>query len=206
MTVETINTSYDGHVDVNGTKADDVSNLATGTGIKGAEGPWRSYIKFSLSALPSNANITQVRLKLYCNTAGGAAHLLDIHAYSSNGSDNDPASDTGVTLYNRCASGNLYVNDSASLRSTGTKWFTLGSGESAQACVDVENAIDTPDYYSVGLHEEGDNDDDAFVDAIEAAGSNYAQLEVTYTTPAAGQPYISRVQRIEGMRTWGGNM
>lgn len=194
MPIITITADYDGYARFNAGyyKTDIAVNLQIGLGIvKGTNYYHRSFIRFPLSSLPAGVNVTQVRLKVYCYVAGGAAHLLDIHAYDTNGQSN-PQPDNAQTAYNRCASGNLYINDSDALRTINTKWFTLGDGENAQACIDVENAKSAVNQFSVGLHEEGDNDARAYLHALEYTGGIPAQLEITYeeaAPPPAGYSY-----------------
>lgn len=137
-------------------------------------GAWR----FPLNNLPADATVTQVRRKYYCNGAGGASHLVDDHAYGSNGQE-DPGADIGYPGYPNCASGNLYSDDSDEFRTTGEKWRTLGGS----VCADVQAAKAAVNRFSLALHEEGDDDPYATIEALEAAGSNPPQLEITYTVP-----------------------
>lgn len=144
---------------------------------------YRGALKFLLNTLPAGATVTQVRLKVYCRVAGAATHLLDIHAYDTNGQTDveteavPPDCDLG---YAHCVSGNLYVNDSDALRTVGTKWFTLGGS----VCTDVQNAKSAVNRFSLGLHEEGDDaNPHAEIDTLETVGGIPAQLEITYTVP-----------------------
>lgn len=139
---------------------------------------YRGFFRYSLADLPAGANVLKVRLKISVNAVGGASHLLDVHPYNGNGQA-DPEVDTEQTLYDRCAAGTPYVDDSTEFRTTGTKWFTLGDGENAQACIDVENAKSAVNRFSLGLHEEGDDDAKATLDALEGSGIE-SQLEITY--------------------------
>lgn len=148
----------------------------------------RSAIRFSLSNLPSGANVTRVRVRLKVRVAGGAAHLGDIHPYNANGQA-DPEADGAEDCYNRCAAGTEYIDDSTEFRATGVKWFTLGDGETAQACVDVENAKSAVNRFSIGLHEEGDNDDRAEVEklgSVPPGGPTPPLLEITFEYLAQG--------------------
>ena len=144
-----------------------------------AEHHYRPALRFPLTDLPAGKTITQVRLKVNVLVAGGAAHLTDIHPYNSDGQA-DPEVDTDPNFYSRCASGGEYINDSTALRTTGVKWFILG----AQACTDVENAKSAVNRFSVELHEEGDNDAFATLEALEHVDPNNAQLEITYEEEA----------------------
>jgi hypothetical protein len=179
MVVLTITADYDGEVDSSGAKDDTASEMYVSYRPKAAY-PSRSYIRFPLTDLPSNIVITQVRLYVYCIEAGGSTHLTDIHAYGTNGQE-DPQADTGTTLYNRCASGNLYVDDSTDLRTTGDKWFVLG-GSVAQDIINAKNAVNR---FSLALHEEGDDETvGASLATLECVGYPYpAKLEITYGVP-----------------------
>jgi hypothetical protein len=183
LAVLIITTDYDGHVYLNvGTgeyvKADTISEARVGFSSKDNY-KYRSFFRFPLINLPSNAQISQVRLYVYCRYYGSSTHLTDIHAYGTNGQEN-PQTDTGQTLYDRCASGNLYVDDSIDLRTSGDKWFVLG-GSVAQDIINAKNAVNR---FALGLHEEGDNDTYAALDTLEYSGGYPAKLEITYTVPA----------------------
>ena len=174
MTVLTIDTDYDGDVNNSFTKTTNGATVRVGIAAKA---PYHTFARFPLTNLPTGATISQVRLLVNCGTAGGAAHLLDIHPYNSDGQA-DPSGDAGDPCYSRCAAGTAYVNDDTSLRSTGAKAFTLGSNVVA----DVGNAKTAVNRFSLGLHEEGENDNYASITALDA-GSNVPQLEITYTQP-----------------------
>jgi len=188
VAVITINADYDDEVEkmlVGWFCLLGATSIRTGkTGSGAAYTRYRGAIRFPLGALPAGSTVTQVRLKVYCRVAGGATHLLDIHAYNTNG-QSDPEADAGGgvfcdVVYARCASGNLYNNDDTSLRTTGTKWFILGG----TVCTDVQNAKTAVNRFSLGLHEEGDDEDPpAEIDTMETVGGTPAQLEITYTVP-----------------------
>jgi hypothetical protein len=190
MAVLTVTADYDCRFwtdNTNYSKYDDLNGYI-GAGGKGADYN-RVALRFPLTDLPSNAQISQVRLYVYCKTAGSSTHLLDIHAYGTNGQD-DPSADDAQTGWNRCASGNLYVDDSPDLRTTGDKWFILG-GSIAQ---DIINAKNNVNRFALGLHEEGDNDTYAAIAQIGDTNYPYpAKLEITYEAaapPPAAQYYI----------------
>ena len=174
MTVLTINTDYDGDVNNSFTKTTNGATVRVGIAAKA---PYHTFARFPLTNLPTGATISQVRLLVNCGTAGGAAHLLDIHPYNSDG-QTDPSADAGDPCYSRSAAGTAYINDDTSLRSTGAKAFTLGGSVVA----DVGNAKTAVNRFSLGLHEEGENDNYASITALDA-GSNVPQLEITYTQP-----------------------
>jgi len=138
---------------------------------------WRSAFRFPLTSLPAGSTVTQVVFKGYCDTAGGALHLTDVHPYNGDGQAN-PAGDPGTTLYARCAAGSPYIDDSTELRTTGEKLFTLGG----TVCADVQNAKAAVDRFSLGVHEEGDDDDAARLRSLEYPYTS--QLIVWYTVPA----------------------
>jgi len=142
------------------------------------KGEWqwiRIFCRFPLTDLPVGATVTEVRRRIYCLIAGGASHLIDDHAYGSNGQE-DPANDNAQTCFNRCVSGNLYQNDSTELRTTGEKWATLGGS----VCQDVMNARSVG-YFAMAIHEEGENDPYAVVSSY--TGPYPLKLEITYTVP-----------------------
>lgn len=154
---------------------------------------FRVFFRFSLAALPSGAIVTQVRRRIYCESAGGENHLIDDHAYGSNGQE-DPESDSAQTCYNRCASGILYQNDSIELRTTGEKWAVL----SGTICADIQNAKDAVGYFSLAIHEEGDDDPSAIIDGTSGT---LPQLEITYEEeippPAVGYQYSNGLVSIQ---------
>jgi hypothetical protein len=182
MVVLTITANYDGYATSANVKDDTSVSIDVGLYQKG--GSVRSFIRFPLDALPPNAQITQVRLYVYCYTAGSSTHLTDVHAYGTNGQE-DPQPDDAQTAYNRCASGNLYVDDSDALRTTGDKWFVLGGS----VITDLVNAKNAVNRFSLALHEEGDNDAVANLASLENTSDPYPpKLEITYTVPGIAVP------------------
>lgn len=188
MTLLAIDVDYDGHI----TNATDYPKSDTGTtllvGDNGKSGDGHIFLRFPLTDLPLGATITLVQLKIYCSEAGGGAHLLDVHPYNADGQA-DPEVDTGEACWNRCAAGSPYVDDDTCLRTTGPKTLTLG-GSVATHIGAAKNAVNR---FSLGLHEEGENDDKAEIYALENE-SNYAILEITYT--AGGQTYEINVEAV----------
>jgi len=177
MAVLTITADYDGNAGSAGVKEDTTLTLPVGMYQKGA-GSVRSFIRFPLDALPPNAQITQVRLYVYCYSTQSSTHLTDIHAYGTNGQE-DPQPDDAQTAYNRCASGNLYVDDSDALRTTGDKWFVLG-GNVIQDLINAKNAVNR---FSLALHEEGDDDLNSNLASLENTSYPYPpKLEITYVS------------------------
>jgi len=184
MAVLTITADYDGEIEYavsagTYTKADTLDHISVGYDSKGNT-IYRGFLRFPLGALPANAQISQVRLYVYCSTAASSTHLTDVHAYGSAGQE-DPQSDDAQTVYNRCASGNLYVDDSTALRTTGDKWFVLG-GSVIQDLLNAKNAVNR---FSLAFHEEGDNDGWAGLASLENTSYPYpAKLEITYVSEA----------------------
>jgi len=182
MPVVSITTDYDGisyHLACRYSKYDGLELLRIGVyTTKEGDHLYRTYIRFPLDDLPAGSTVTQVRLKLNVFAAGGAAHLGDIHAYNVNGQA-DPQPDDAETSWTRCATGNLYVDDTTEFRTTGIKWWTLGGTVNE----DVENAKAAVNRFTLGLHEEGDNDKHADFDSLEKADGIPAVLEITYTPP-----------------------
>jgi len=180
-------TNYDGYIDSNYTK-----NAGSQFLLIGYDPKWtrsnRTYIRFSLATLPAGAPVVSARLILENDSGGGAAHRTDIHAYNVNGQTN-PAPDTGATLWQRCASGNLYVNDSPLLRITGERIIPLGGS----ILSDIAAAKIAVNRFSLALHEEGDDDNMAYVFAMEDTREYYHPvLEITYLEappPAEGYSY-----------------
>ena len=174
MTVLTINTNYDGDITNIYTKVTNGITLRAGTISKA---PIHAFIRFPLTNLPSDAIISQVRLLVNCTIGGGSSGLWDFHPYNSDGQA-DPSGDTGATCYNACAAGTQYIDNDTGLRSTGAKAYTLGSaGNTAVAAAKTAGTN-----FSLGIHEEGENDNYASITALDA-GSNVPQLEITYTQP-----------------------
>jgi len=137
----------------------------------------RYFARFSpLTGLPAGAVPTQVRLGINIVRAGAPDHLADIHAYHTNG-QTDPCADGALQVFPRCASGNLYLDDSTWFRTVGWKWFVLGG----TVCQDLQAAKIAVNRFSLGIHEEGDN---AEVAGVEEYNSPHpAQLEITYPIP-----------------------
>lgn len=179
--------SPDGLAPYTYTKVDNYYGVIS-VGFVSNKSPWRiargCWHVASLDALPANANVTKVRVKysIPVGGAGGANFLMCWRPYNNDG-QGLPCDDTGETFFDRCATGTVYVEDSGP-RTEGEKWVTLGDGESAQACIDVENAKQAVNRFSLGMQEK--NDDDLSCD-ISMIG---ARLEITYELPVvAGYSY-----------------
>jgi len=182
LPVVTIEADYDGYVD-DGTTKDSVQDvdetLWVGYVYKLTYPRFRAFFRFPLTDLPLGVTVTQVRFLFYV-WEGNGAHLMDIHAYDTNG-QTDPEPDNAPTTYARCASGNLYNDDLTEQRTVGAKAIVLGGTANA----DVENAKATVNRFSLGLHEEGDNDAIIQIEPEEdwVAPDKRPKLEITYEIP-----------------------
>jgi len=173
--------NYRGYVRFDGTNyvksGDAAVEVRLGAPLKGQVD--RGFERFPLASLPAGATVTLVRARIYVSLAGGAAHLGDIHPYGSNGQPN-PETDDAATCYTNTAAGTPYIDDTIEFRTVGTKWFSLP----AQACTDVMAAKTAVNRFSLGFHEEGDNDAEASCDPT----IQDHLLEITYTVPAVARP------------------
>lgn len=134
----------------------------------------RQLAKSALDKLPARRLPKNIRIRFYVTGDGGVNHYLDIHPYNNDGQA-DPATDPGPTAWNRCDPTNIYVMGSDAFRSTGEKWFDLGSS----APQHVKDAKEAVNRYTVATHEWGD-DDPAAVCSLDI------RLEITY--PTGGLP------------------
>ena len=165
-----ITTDYDGQITSTDIKSDNIITVAVGGKV--AKTTYRSFYRFPLAALPADKNVTNARFRLNIITSDAPAGLWDVHAYDTNG-QTDPS---GESSYAHCASGNLYVDDDITWRNLGQTWITLGGN----VCTDIENAKSAVNRFSLGCHEEGDNDNSPIAETIETVGGSPAQLEITY--------------------------
>lgn len=188
MPTLTILTDYDGDIEYNTDTAEYTKDDTDITLRFGWEKPsrWRSYKRFPLTDLPIDATVQKVELKVFKQSGTSDAGVHDIHAYGTNGQE-DPELDSGSTLWNRCGSGNLYVNDTTIFRTTPAgQWITIDLG--SQAVMDVQNAKSAVNRFAVAIHEEGDND---IVHDIRSSEYDAGDptLIITYTVPTAGYSY-----------------
>jgi len=175
---------YDGDVNNYPVRTTGGTTWRVGTALVGKlTYSYRAFLRCPNTALPAGT-ITQVELFVYPNTAGGAGHLADVHAYRSNGQPDPEAEPNDWNLYNYCASGNLYLDDTTALRSAVGQWLTLGG----TVVADITAARDAGTPFSLALHEELDNDPAAYVWASEAGLPNAVRIRVTYTPPPAVGP------------------
>jgi len=144
---------------------------------------WRAFLRCPNAQLPAGT-ITQVELFVYPDTAGGAAHWADVHAYEANGQQDPEAEPNDWNLYVNCATGNLYLDDTEALRLAVGQWLTLGG----TVVADITAARDAGTPFSLAIHEEGDDDPAAYVWASEAGLPNAVRIRVTYTPPSGGLP------------------
>jgi hypothetical protein len=165
----TIPASWTCDVDVN-TKYDCDGSDEISAGIRIAQ-------KFPLTTLPSGANVTKVESKVYVSV-NVSGFLINIHPYNEDGQA-DPYDDNPLTMYNRCLPSAIYIDGDTFGQTTGWHTITLGDGESAQACVDVEAAKSAVDRFTVSfVRKSGSN----FVHLDEYCMANKPQLIITYTT------------------------
>lgn len=208
MPTITITTNYDGYIAHNsttGTYGKNVTNPETRCGwytqiVDKIEHHLheRPLFRFSLADLPAEAIITLVRFYCFVTTVGGGSHLTDIHAYGTVGQEN-PELDDGVIAWGRTASGTLYVDDSNILRTSGDRWFTLLE----QANIDIQNAKIAVNRFSIGMHEEGDNDPIAILRTLESVYYPYpAKLEITYTIPLLIKFHLLMTRLLMRPRAW----
>lgn len=141
--------------------------------------------RFPLSDLPSDADVTKVRLRyrVYLGGQGGPAGVWRINGYGNHGQD-DPITDDAQTFYLNAISEPCYV-ETTNPRAVGTYWEVLGEGETAQACVDVENAKSAVNYFSIGLAELNQDDPAGTLYGRDESYPYDACLEITYELPPA---------------------
>lgn len=149
---------------------------------------YRSCARFPLNNLPSDAQISQVRVRMYVvYPSTSSSHLLEIYCYGSNGQD-DPANDSLLNRYAKSnGAGNQYYEGGNLVDGEARfEWKTLGG----QIATDIMNAKNAVNRFSLALFEYGDNDARAQIRNLEAGGSSYAlALEITYTVPTAPTGY-----------------
>jgi len=147
---------------------------------------YRAFFRFPLESLPENAKVSKVELKIAVDVAGGEAAVWDIHPYNDDGQA-DPKTDPDSTVYARSAPpGTPYLDDDPFARVSG--YYSLDLG--LQACVDIENAKAAVNRFSLGIHEEGDNDPYCtFCTTEEIADVDRPRLLITYTVPPVGYQY-----------------
>ena len=145
---------------------------------------YRCAIRFPLSALPSDLDITKVELLLYETVTADASGSFKVYW----GSFTDIALAAAQNLYNAADDQALYITDT-SMRVIGAHTLILGATGAAQACIDLEAQKENGLYnYAVYF----------FVDTYETKGvtaskifkfngigaaANRPILRVTYTPP-----------------------
>lgn len=184
----TITTNYDGDIDSLSNRGKRLSAEGLSIGTYGTDWICRAFIKFLLDSLPSGATIALIRYWCWGHSPGASAHLTDIHPYGGDGYTYDPEPDTGQTLWDRCGAGTQYINDSTLFAGlTGLRVFTLG----AQAITDLTNAKASGlNRYSLGVHEEGDNDTNCEIASLEVANPTLeipSKIEIWYV-PVVKKP------------------
>lgn len=124
-------------------RSDGVKAVLNGGDFAGRDGggTWRWAQKFS-AIFPGTplsvaliANVTSINTV----TAG-----FDVGRYGATGQE-DPQADSGATMFTRCANGGEYLNDDASMSTTGPKFMSLGN----QAVIDLRAAAAGTGTFSV---------------------------------------------------------
>ena len=179
MTTIVIEANYDSWVDDTVyTKQDSDDQLYWGLAEKG--GDCNTALRFPLTTLPETVeagDISQVRLHLYCESAGEEGHLTNVHPYGGDGQD-DPNLDDGETFWDKCNDGTPYLEDSTAFQTTGYKWLVLSSASHA-AIVAAKSAVNRMSFGCVcSLEHEWTV---CTVESIDELGSsNEPELEITY--------------------------
>jgi len=147
-----------------------------------------TYMKFLLDNLPSDASISQVRIRLNVRSVGGSAGLWTVRGYGLPSGQPDPELDTGNNCelrYTRCCvegtSGNKYLENITEFRTFGEKWLILG-GNVAQ---DIMNAKSGVNRFTLAVHEQGQDDQYAQFYDYTSGSAYWEILEITYTVEAA---------------------
>jgi len=148
---------------------------------------YRVANRFTITTLPTTATVDQVDLQLEINNVGSAVATAtwDIGPYNGTG-QGDPEADSAATMYTRCnVSADLYVNNSTSFRTTGSKTFTaLG----ATANADVEAARDAGSTFVIAWKADDEGLDNGQSDSDEYTGSDPPTLTITYTEAGGATP------------------
>jgi len=190
MAVITLTCTYDGHFAENGGKDDAKTTAYVGefwvaAGKSGSWVSYRGFSKYNITKFPARRLPKRVRLYVAPGNAGGSAHLLDIHGYAGDGWSGDPQQDAWNPGWDRCAMGTEYHNDGTELRDVAPKWITLENIDMVAA--DLRNAKDqAAQIFSLGWHEEGENDPYGSFSTIERGLEYATRLEITY--PSGGLP------------------
>ena len=184
--------------------SDGTTRTTDGTTLRVGESSgvaYRTALRFPLTAFPVTADISRVELEVTVRSVGGTQARWDIHPYNITG-QGDPATDQVATFYDSCSpTGTPFADDTFLFRCTGRHRLVLGLGVSATACTVLEAAKVAYSKFSLGLHEEGDDDDPCDLEALEHDDDGPAELIVTYNeTTLVGTLLAALAQRIDRTR------
>lgn len=150
--------------------------------------------RFDITTLPTTATVDQVDFQINVDTVTGASALLwDIDGYDGTG-QGDPETDSSTTAYAKCGVAGVYVNDTISFRTTGSKTFTdLG----ATANSDVEAARDAGSTFCIAIRETTDIVTNNYTSFLEYTSADPPTLTITYTN-AASSSILRQLMAHEG--------
>jgi len=176
----TLTPGFDGYRrSIDNTCDDSATFLAVGVGYLSPGSINRAYIKFPLTNLPGNAEISDVKLEVSVTGTGfaGGTSPVDIQAYNQDGQA-DPQVDSCATRWIRTANDPTpYVNNDATVfSSTGPKTIQLPPA----ANTDIENAKIAVNPFTIAINEDNSND---FGGIASSEGGNPPKLIITYVIP-----------------------
>lgn len=190
MAVLRIQANYDAVSD-NTTKTAGAETLKVG--LDGST-IYRATARFDVTDLPASCDISRVEVELTVRAVGEVTGKWDIRPYHTNGTG-DPEADSAANLYSRAVSQTPYCNDSFLFRYGGRHRILLGLGVGATACSDVETAAAAAgNIFSLGLAEQGDDDDYCELEALDYADSdNPLELIITYNETSTLQSLLQEL-------------
>lgn len=141
----------------------------------------RAYVEFNTIFIPNDAVITAASLVLNVNTVTNSGAKCDITSVNDN--NNRPVLATAGTVWSDIGSGTVYISNSATCQSTGSKTYTL----TGQALTDIQNSLSTRNWFAVGIKFNSETrqalTNQTNDDSTESATSgNRPSLSVTWTT------------------------
>ena len=152
---------------------------------QGGDESWTNASKFTLSE-----DGTVTAMSVYSDATSGT---IRVAIYDDDGAGGDPGT-------------RKYLSGTQAQTVAWKTWSSLsvvlGAGDWYLA---LEQTVPFYRYDSGGIFKQGYGMANPF-GTVNQSGTNKISIYATYTAAgAAGQPYISRVQRIPGMQNWGGN-
>ena len=147
-----------------------------GAGTAGSQDIRRAAVSFNLADLPADSNVAKVELEYNILTAGGANGKWDFRSYGLNAQDY-PCDDGAQDCFNKCYGNRGYVTGSTNPRTTGPHTETLGDGESAQACTDLEACKAAGKKFNLGFCQNPEDEPDAIF------WHTAVKIKITYTPP-----------------------